>query len=205
MNEFQQKVLLIVIDKFAIGLLIVIAGYCFNRLLEKLRGELALRREIEMLRDQTGLKHLQRQIEELYSPLAGLIQYGEVVNQVEFAKAPKDSTSHDAAEIRRYFAEKYYLPLNSQMSDLIRTKIYLLDCDHMPESFQQFLMHSAQFECLHRLWQDKGIRSEDISGIPYPTTFKQDVRHSLDQLRASYNNQIRLLRMAPATGRRSAV
>jgi len=164
MDEFLQKVLLIVIDKFAIGLLVVIAGYFFNRLLEKLRGGLALRREIEMLRDQTGLKHLQRQIEELYSPLVGLIQYGEVVNQVEFAKAPKDSTGQDAAEIRRYFAEKYYLPLNSQISDLIRTKIYLLDCDQLPESFQQFLRHSAQFECLHRLWQDKGIRSEDILG-----------------------------------------
>jgi len=204
MNDFQQKILLTVIDKVAIGLLIGITGYYLNRLLEKLKGEQALRREVEMLRGQTRLKHLQRQIEELYGPLLGLIQYGDAVNQVEVAKIPKGNTGPDVAEIRRYFVEKYYLPLNAQMSDLLRTKIYLLDSDHMPDSFQQFLMHAAQFECLHKLWKDMAIRSDDIRGIEYPATFKQEVARSLDQLRSSYYDQVKLLKMTFDTVHRSA-
>jgi hypothetical protein len=205
MGDFSQKIILTLIDKLAIGLLIIGVVYYFNRLLEKykseqskllelLRGEQALRKEYETLRDQTAVKHLQRQIEELYSPLFGLIQYGDVVNKVERLKIPENSQSKEAGEILFYFREKYYLPLNAQMSDLIRTKIYLLDSEIMPESFQQFLMHSAQFQCFHSLWIDKGISSDDIPPIEYPKTFKQDVKNSLDQLMSSYNEYIRRLK-----------
>lgn len=207
MDEFSQRIVLTIIDKLAIGLLIIIAVYYFNRLLEKyrleqskalemLKGEQALRKEYEVLRDQTALKHLQRQIEDLYSPLLGLIQYGNVVNQVEFAKVPQGDLSEKAAKIRRYFVEKYYLPLNTQISDLIRTKIYLLDSDAVPESFQHFLMHAAQFECLYSMWKDIGESSANIPGVEYPKTFKQEVRSSLDKLRQDYNGYAKRLNIA---------
>jgi|ERR1039458_3223729 hypothetical protein len=205
MDDFSQRIILTVIDKLAIGILILVAGYYFNRLLEKfkleqnkaleiLRGEQALRKEYEVLRDQTALKHLQRQIEELYSPLLGLIQYGNVVNQVERAKLPQARNSEDVARACRYFVEKYYLPLNAQMSNLIREKIYLLDSDAIPDSYKQLLMHTAQFECLHNLWKDMGISSDDIAGIEYPKTFKVEVQDSLDKLRRSYNESISRLK-----------
>jgi hypothetical protein len=76
------------------------------------------------------------------------------------------------------------------MTELIRTKIYLLDAEHLPESFQQFLKHAAQFECLHRLWTEVRVQSDDIQGIEYPKSFKQDVERSLDKLRARYNREI---------------
>jgi hypothetical protein len=207
MDDFSQKVILTIIDKLAIGFLIVIAVYYFNRLLEKfkleqnkvlemLKGEQALRKEYEVLRDQTALKHLQRQIEELYSPLLGLIEYGNAVNEVEFAKLLQPRNDEDKAKTQRYLEEKYYLPLNAQMSDLIRTKIYLLDSDAIPESYKQFLMHAAQFECLHNLWKDVGVRSDGFPGIEYPKTFKDEVRDSLDKLRRNYNEYIGRLKTA---------
>lgn len=190
MNDFEQKLVLTIVDKLAIGVLIVVAVFFLNRLLESFRVKLAAQRELEMLREQTSLKHLQRQIEELYSPLLGLIQYGSVVNQVEFAKLRQDDDGYEASEIRRYFVEVYYLPLNTQMTGLIRTKIYLLDGEHLPESFQQFLKHAAQFECLHKLWTEMRVQSDDIQGIEYPKSFKQDVERTLDNLRAKYNRRI---------------
>jgi hypothetical protein len=209
MDNFTQSIILTLIDKLAIGILIVAAGYYFNRLLEKfrleqnkvlekLKGEQAIRKEYEALRDQTALKHLQRQIEELYSPLLGLIQFGNVVNQVEFAKLPTARKNEDAANIKRYFAEKYYLPLNAQMSELIRAKIYLLDSDAIPESYQQFLAHAAQFECLHNLWKDMGVPSDDIPGKEYPKTFKAEVEGSLNELRRKYNEYISRLKTMDA-------
>ncbi|HSL54147.1 MAG TPA: hypothetical protein VK868_07110, partial [Pyrinomonadaceae bacterium] len=168
----------------------------YSRELETLKGEQALRREYEVFRDQAALQHLQRQIEELYSPLVGLIQYGDVVNQVESAKIPPADRSEKTPKIRRYFVEKYYLPLNAQVSDLIRTKIYLLDSDAIPESFQQFLLHAAQFECLYNMWKDIDEDSANIPGIEYPKTFKQEVRSSLDQLRQTYNEYTKRLNKA---------
>ena len=121
--------------------------------IEKKKYVLITRKEYETLRDQASLNHLQRQIGELYGPLLGLIQYSNAINEVEYAKTSKEDINAD--EIRRYFVEKYYLPLNAQMSDLIRTKLYLLASDNVPESFQQFLSHAARLECLHNLYKDK--------------------------------------------------
>lgn len=42
-------------------------------------------------REEARLRHLQRQIEELYGPLYGLIQFGAAVNSIEWQRVPADS------------------------------------------------------------------------------------------------------------------
>jgi hypothetical protein len=217
MGEFSEKIVLTLIDKLAIGLLIALAIYYFNRLLEryrleqnkvlesfkaeqnrvleKLKGEQALRKEYEVLRDQTALKHLQRQIEELYSPLLGLIQYAGSIHKIVQIKCPQGRHSPNT-EVWRYFVEKYFLRLNLQMAELIRTKVYLLDSDDLPSSFQQFLAHTSQYDCLYTLWKEKQVPSDDIPITIWPTNFEQDVKQSLDSLRRSYNENLKRLKNA---------
>ena len=212
MNEFSEQLILSVVDKLIIGFLLAVAGYWFGRLLEKyrleqskvleqfrteqhkileqLRGEQALRKEYEALRDQATMSHLQHQIEDLYGPLYGLIEYGKSVNEIEHQTIALTPDGQDTGAILRYFVEEYYLPINSQMSDLIRSKIYLLDTDEFPDSFRQFLTHAAQFECLHGLWKDLTIKSDHIAGIEYPKMFRGDAETTLDKLRREYNEYV---------------
>jgi hypothetical protein len=187
MRTFYQDLALVIIDKLIIGALILLAGFFLNRLLEKFKDTQALRREYETLRDQTSLRYLERQIEELYSPLLGLIQYAGVVFRIARQKVPEGPQSPEQVEVWCYFAEKYFLPLNSQIASLIRTKLSLLDSEGLPPSFQHFLDHQAQFECLHSLWRDKSISSDEISGNRWPSQFESDVRATLDQLRCRHN------------------
>jgi hypothetical protein len=184
---FGEQVLLTIIDKLFIGLLILGAGFYLNRLLETWKSAEELRRQHEALRDQTALRYLERQIDELYSPLLGLIQYSNVVFRIARKKVPEGSQSPEQADVWRYFVEKYFLPLNSQMANLIRTKVSLLESDELPQSFREFLHHQAQFECLHTLWKDKNIRSDEISGGGWPAQFGDDVQASLNQLRRRHN------------------
>jgi hypothetical protein len=215
MNEFTQQLMITVIDNLVIGLLLAIAGYWFGKLLERyrtdqskileqfktdqqkaieqLRGEQALFQEYVSLRDEVKHSHLQRQIQELYGPLHGLLVYGKSINEIEHQTVSLAPKEQDTGLIRRYFYEKYYLPLNSQISELIRTKLYLLETEDIPESFNQFLIHAAQFECLHNLWRDLNIKSDHISGIEYPKTFRQDVQMSLANLRTEYNRFVNIL------------
>src|SRR6266508_5306152 len=196
-KTFAQEVYLILIDKFVIGFLIVVAGYFFNKLLKKFEGEQALRKETETLRDQTALKHLESQIEELYSPLLGLIQHARIVYEIAQKKLPRlkvmrpyREATKDEGEIWRYFVEKYFLHLNAQMEDLIRKKVYLINSDEMPESFQAFLVHQAQFDCLHSLWKEKSIASDEITGGRWPNSFEETVKNSLAELRREYNMRV---------------
>jgi hypothetical protein len=196
-KTFAQEIIIVFIDKLIIGLLIAFTGYFLSKLLERFKGEQSLQKEFEILKDQTTLNHIQRQIEELYSPLLGLIAQSKIVYDVASKKLPhindcskKQITDNDA-ETWRYFVEKYFLPLNKQMAELIRTKIYLVVTDELPESFDRFLRHQAQFECLHSLWRDKGISSDEIKGTGWPVGFDTYVQDSLLNLRKSYNDYLR--------------
>lgn len=180
MDELTKEIILILIDKLAIGVLIILIAYYFNRLLERHKVKEKYRMEYEALRDKTYINHLQRQIGELYAPLLGLIQYGNSVNEVEFIKTSKEGV--DTVEIKRYFVEKYYLALNTEISDLIRVKYFLLATDNAPESFLKFLSHAARLECLHNLYKDKKIDSCEIDN-PYPDKFKQEVQETLNKLK----------------------
>lgn len=191
--KFWEDIIKLFVDKVFIGILILLIGYVITKAIEKFKSEQAILKEYETMRDKTALQHLQRQIEELYSPLLGLIQQSRIVYEVEQKKLPLKSTPEEFSKTKDYFIEKYYLPLNDEMAKLIRTKIYLLDTDEMPESFHQFLKHESQFAALYKLWKDKGIRSDEIDGEEYPLPLENDVKNSLNELRKRYNHYLKRL------------
>lgn len=193
MDKFWEDIIKLFVDKVFIGILILLIGYIIAKAIEKFKSDQAIHKEYETMRDKTALQHLQRQIEELYSPLLGLIQQSRVIYEIGQKEIPSKRNHEELSQTRNYFIEKYYLPLNSQIADLIRTKIYLLDSDEIPESFQQFLKHEMQFSSLHTLWKDKNIQSDEIAGEEYPPTLENDVKNSLHLLRKRYNHYLKRL------------
>ncbi len=192
MITFKQQLILTAIDKLVFAIIVAVAVYYLNRTLEKYKGEQALRREYEALRDQAALTHLQRQIEELYSPLLGLIQQARIIRKVASLKCP-GGRSGPRPDVWEYFVDKHFLKLDRQISDLLRAKVHLLETDEMPESYQQFLAHATEYDSLLTLWKDRKIPSDDIPVTPWPSTFESDVKGSLDKLRRSYNEDLRRL------------
>lgn len=149
-------------------------------------------------REEASLRHLQRQIEELYGPLYGLIQFGAAINEIEWQRLPKESRDEhgrpkdeQGGKVIRFFREHYYLPLNRQIMELIRTKLYLLDSDEIPDSFAKFTRHAAQLDCLHQLWKEADISTHGVKPIEYPIEFKSEVQATLNELRREYNEYIR--------------
>lgn len=187
---FAEQLILLLIDKVAIGVLLLLLGFVVSRLLEKFKSDLELHRNIETTKYQAALGHLQKQIEELYSPLLGLVQYLSIVRQIANKRL---ELGDDGGETKRYFVENYYLPINKQISDLMQTKIYLLETDGIPDSFKQFIRHQAQYESLHSLWKHRGVQSEGISAEPHPPQLEQDLTESLERLRTAYTEIARKL------------
>jgi hypothetical protein len=151
-------------------------------------------------REEARLRHLQRQIEELYGPLYGLIQFGAAINEAEWLRLPKESRDENGwprdeqgGKALQFFRERYYLPLNEQMLELIRTRIHLLDSDGIPESFAKFTRHAAQLDCFHRLYSEVAVRTHGITTIDYPPEFRSDVEDTLYKLRKEYDEYIRRL------------
>jgi hypothetical protein len=151
-------------------------------------NKLTQHREEEARRQQAALKHLERQIEELYGPLLGLIQQSNAVFEVAVQRRDlKDSESERAWN---YFIEKYFLPLNAQMATLLSTKVHLSNAESWPASYLEFFSHQAQFESLHKIWAEQHIDSHTIKGAGWPQQFSEDVRQTLYELRERYGRYL---------------
>ncbi|MEH2000951.1 MAG: hypothetical protein V7L00_19755 [Nostoc sp.] len=159
------------------------------------------RRLIKQQQREAKLEHLQRQIEELYGPLWGLVQQSQIIYDVAVRVLPSENgkVRQDWFEknddrhwkVWRFFAETYFLPLHSQKAELINTKSYLLESGQLPESFDQFLKHEAQSGCLYRLWKEQGVSTQGNPDLKFPAEFNQDVKTSLDNLKSEYETLLK--------------
>ena len=155
---------------------------------------LSSRREIAARRDNAARNYLEKQIEELYGPLLGLIKHSRMAFAVATRKLPNTENgqidfgrfSERDSEIWHFFVENYFLPVNAEIRRLLRSKMHLLESGVLPRSFEDFFLHEVQFEALHTLWKAYGVDSSNISGPGWPTDFEADVRNVLEQLRTRH-------------------
>jgi hypothetical protein len=161
---------------------------------------LMLKKERILKSEEIALRFLERQIEELYGPLYGLINESKMIYDVVKMKVPtqngnvfQEKFTQEHWDIWRYFVEKHFLPHNKEISNLIKTKMHLLNTIELPKSFIAFLDHTVQFELLHNLWKDTGISATNIKGKGWPSSFNTDVNNTLQMLRESHDNYLRRL------------
>jgi len=121
------------------------------------------------------LRHLQRQIEELYGPLLGLIQDGRVVYEVAMNRLKRaDGTmdfrtlSDEEMKLWLFFNNTYLLPTNRKMAKLLREKAFLLDSLEPPRSVTHFCTHAIQYELVNTVWQSTGVDATFIDHIHFP-------------------------------------
>ncbi len=158
---------------------------------------LARKKEVEAHQTEKSQQHLERQIEELYGPLWGLVQQSKVVYDVACQRLPSINGNinpgefdKQESEIWNYLKDTFFLPINIQIAELLRTKVYLVESSEIPASFKDFLSYQAQFEVLHRIWKDKRIDSTQVRGVGWPPRFNSDVADSLGKLRNRYREQL---------------
>jgi hypothetical protein len=147
------------------------------------------------------LDHLRRRIEELYGPLIGIIRQSFVVYEVATRVLPTNANGDlDQSQFQgkdidawRFFQERYFSPLNAEAVILLKTKTHLIGHE-IPKSFEEFLRHATQFECLYQLWHSTGFDSSGkAKGIGWPDNFYNDVSGRFDSIRGEYAKTLELL------------
>jgi hypothetical protein len=162
---------------------------------------LTVKREEFARRNNTAREHLESQIKDLYGPLLGLIQHSRVVFKIAASILPASGDgqiefsrfSERDGEVWRFFVESYFLPVNEEIRRLIRSRMYLLKDGVLPKTFEDFFVHEAQFEVLHRLWKEKAIDSSHLSGHGWPSEFELQVQTTLDHLREQHQMFLQFL------------
>ncbi|HZF40768.1 MAG TPA: hypothetical protein VE715_18245 [Blastocatellia bacterium] len=119
------------------------------------------RREDHARKAQAAIRHLERQIEEFYGPLEGLLTYADTVYRLEQTRKqlrPSEQAAGDEVVIQ-FFIESYYIPLNRQITELMHSKVHLMVGEKVPESYKEFMAQAATLECFHNLWRKTNLHS----------------------------------------------
>jgi hypothetical protein len=114
--------------------------------LERMRDEESRQRE-------AARRYLERQMEELYGPLAGLLQQSKDIYEILVERRKEYGKDYSVED---YFTEHYFVPLNKEIFDLLMEKGYLIDSLEPPLSFQEFGKHNTAIAVLYNLAKDTG-------------------------------------------------
>ena len=173
----------------------------FARSLERLRLNTATVEDVKQLgedrarRRDKSVSYLERQIEEFYGPLFNLGQQIILANHVQ-AKilhgpgAAGKLSDAQSSEVQRFFVETYFSPLHFAISDILKSKLYLVEGTRMPRSFYRYLRHALQEAAQAQLWQERHIDTSFVRGEPFPDAFFEDIQRHLDALMDRYSELI---------------
>jgi len=153
--------------------------------------------ERERRRAEALLRHVERQLEELYGPLAFLVYEGrrtfedllEVLGRDRVFNGDKPLT---ADELRTWFywAEADFLPRNERIKSLLMAKTHLVDGPTFPPSYVEFLNHCNSWDISHRRWREQGVAYSGFPKVDWPDEFEADVIKTFQNLRSRHASLI---------------
>ena len=165
---------------------------------------LTVRREEARRRVEAQLKFVERQIEELYGPLAASLLEGRrafldllddlgrsYVFHADRELSPKDLKTW------LFWAESEFLPRNETIKNLLRSKAHMVQGDHLPESYVSFLDHCTSWSINRRRWKEQGVAYSWRSKINWPDKFENEVLATFRELKGTHAHLRGKLTSAP--------
>jgi len=134
------------------------------------------------------LARVDRQLSELYRPLAALVEESRLSVQ-DFMKKegrqqvlPSDREPTED-ELRRWIEkfEKDLMPRNDRMCALIRAKKDLVD-GPLPASWQALLDHEDGWKSAHEKWKTEGVPYPFHAPTPFPRSLERELKASIAKL-----------------------
>lgn len=155
---------------------------------------LTARREKYNQRLAVHLKYVERQLEELYGPLAFLL-IEKNQSSIDFVEAlgrepvfeGENSLKDDELDLWLFWVEKDFLPGTEEMRNLLMTKTHLIVGSKMPTSYLEFLNYHNSWKMRHLLWQEKGIKYIWRSEMGFPVSFSEEVLKTFTNLKNQHN------------------
>jgi len=139
------------------------------------------------------LEHVERQLAELYGPLAFLVIEGQQTFRDllaslgrRFVFPPSGELGEDELQTWLFWAENDLLPRNAEIKRILMTHAHLIDGGEMPATYVQFLDHHNSWQINHLRWQKQGVPYPWHSKVNWPDTFTRDVLDTFRRLKATH-------------------
>ncbi|HEX8602813.1 MAG TPA: hypothetical protein VF774_09230 [Pseudoduganella sp.] len=162
-------------------------------------------REEKHRRAEAQLKFVERQIEQLYGPLAATLYEGrrtfiDLLDSLgrDFVFSPDRELSEGELRTWLFWAETEFLPRNEYIKILIKTKAHLIYGGEFPESYVDFLDHCNSWAVRHRRWKEQQVEYSWRSNVEWPDNFETEAIETFKALKRSHADLIGALVSDPA-------
>ena len=162
-------------------------GWLVNHALTSYREE--KRRQAE-----TQLRYVERQLEELYGPLAfwlyeGRRAFADLLDTLgrRYVFQDDDPLPEDELRTWLFWAEFEFLPRNERIKQLLMTKTHLVQGAAFPQSYIRFLDHCNSWAINHCRWKEQGVEYSWHSKVNWPKEFEDEVIDTFQRLKAEHS------------------
>jgi hypothetical protein len=180
----QNEIIKILLDKLAIGILLLLAGFLINKSLEKFRATRALMNDLDKQRFATQLQLIERQLSEFYWPIYLRLQKDNVVWRriLDKKKENNDPLQKIGVEIEANFI----LPNHDEIVKIIETKIHLARLDEeLLQPLLAYIKHVAVYKAA------RAAGHSDLFPIhfqePWPAIFFPTIEKRTKELQKEYD------------------
>jgi hypothetical protein len=142
---------------------------------------------------EAQLKHTERQLEELYGPLAFLVIEGrrtfiDLLDSLHrpFVFRERRALSDVDLKTWLFWAENDLMPRNQKIEEILMAKTHLIEGDHMPAVYEAFLDHHNSWKVNHLRWKADGTEYGWHSKTHWPAEFEEDVLSTFRLLKARH-------------------
>lgn len=155
------------------------------------------RREQDRRRYQAELNFVERQIEELYGPMAAALYEGarafnDLLETLGRNYVFSDDSTISDGDLKTwlFWTENEFLPRNANIKNLLTTKAHLIARSEFPESYVKFFDHCNSWDIKHRRWKSENIEYSWHSNIGWPDEFEQEVINEFQALKRRHSELI---------------
>jgi hypothetical protein len=184
---FNEQLIITIVDKAAIGALLLIAGFWLNRFLERFKADHARENERERLRAQKHLDYLDRQLSEFYYPIYIRLHIDGATWERILDR------HHGNDELRKRIGEEIeknvLLPNHEAIVAIIQSKIHLAEADQAAfDAMLRYVRHVS----VYRAMRAAGCYDRDPIALnePWPKEFLPIIERTTYTLQKQYDSLI---------------
>jgi hypothetical protein len=179
------------------GSFVALAGWLVPHFLE-------LRKDRRNHQLQAQLTFVERQIEELYGPLAASLYEGRRTFRDLLESLGRDYVFSESDELPEgelstwlYWAEADFLPRNEYIKTLLKSKAHLIDGAEFPDSYVEFLDHCNSWAISHKRWLEQQVEYNWHSKVDWPDAFENQVIATFQSLKRRHSDLLGELAVVP--------
>lgn len=181
---FQQQLIVTIVDKAAIGALLLLAGFGLNRLLENFKADLVRQNDRERLRNQKQLDYLERQLSEFYYPIYVRLHIdGATWRRI----LDREHGNEDLrGQVGTQIEKDVLLPNHEAIVAIIQSKIHLAESDQQAfDAMLSYVRHVAVYRAMRAV----GCNDRDPIhlGEPWPKEFLPVIEQTTYRLQQQYD------------------